>query len=216
MIQGVVSYRQKKTLTCEIASLHAGLAAFGLHVPEEELEQLMPKQPMDGGDPNKGFVGDPNGKYLITGYGIHADALLPVVRMFLPCSRVVPAGLMWHFNFVAETLCHKRPFIVWITTERFWRCEHDGWYTANGDYVNTSRRVHVVLLCGYNPISPHPNAFTIMDPLVGLCNVSWSWLQDRMRMLNGMAIELEPTRNQSQKLFSIAREQEPSIIGHWI
>ena len=173
-----IPHKQEKSLTCEVASLFCALSALcpGKCRCESELEKKMPMEPMFG-NPYRGFVGDPGGRYMIEGYGIYAEALLPLVREYCPNSFCLKP---FTFNAVTAVL-QRNPIIIWMTTSPYCSCEIDDWIAVGtGLWVPASRRIHVCLLFG---------DMLLMDPWTGkISKVTWDWVQDRTTFLGGMNI----------------------------
>lgn len=68
--------KQKRSLSCEAAALASALNYFGIDVTEERIIDQMPfdktkKKDDVWGDPDSGFVGDIDGRSILSGYGIY-------------------------------------------------------------------------------------------------------------------------------------------------
>ena len=183
MIRPVKLYMQEQSLSCEAATLHAGLAAFGCYQTEKELLSLMPFQPFPG-NPNKGFVGKPNGKYMVDGYGIYSLALLPIARMFLPRSYQIRCSDFVQ-SYIDNVLDRNNCIVCWITLRPYESCAPIVWHLSPYESPVVSPYVHVVLL-----VARVVSLYCIMDPLFGFQWVSWEWLLNRMRLLCNMNIVL--------------------------
>jgi hypothetical protein len=95
------SFKQKYSLSCEIALIRTALALFGLDASEDEILSTIPRS---GRDPEKAFVCDDidggrrlNGKILWDNYGTHP----PVVAAEID-RRLAAAGLDGAYEAVEE------------------------------------------------------------------------------------------------------------------
>lgn len=107
-------HRQEHSLSCEIASLRTALLAYGLDVPESELLRRLPfdrtpKSVGVWGDPNKGFVGNVDGKMFMTGYGVYWDPIASLSQQWKRAEVVRNATP----QELAQHILAGRPVIVW-------------------------------------------------------------------------------------------------------
>lgn len=160
-------FRQAYRNNCETASLSMLLAAVGVRVDQRTLQRQVrrsgPLDPIvleDGswiwGDPDRGFVGRPEGGGTAGGFGVYQGPIRALaarhgVRL-TDLSRK-PAGVLF-----AE-LKRKRPVMTWIGLS-------DGpyrrWSTPAGKSIQVNFGEHVVVLT-----SLRGDSISVNDPLTG-------------------------------------------------
>lgn len=166
----IAFHRQEHSLSCEVATLKMALSAFDINVPESELLRYLPfdstaKGGGVWGDPNKGFVGDIDGKMLVDGYGVYWD---PIARLGLRWKRTeVLRGAS--ATDVAEHLESGRPVIIW---GYFGRLKTYTWKSATGAPVNAVNGEHTRIVTGFSGEVDNPTSFSLIDPIFG--PMSWS------------------------------------------
>jgi uncharacterized protein YvpB len=166
----VREYAQKYPLSCEAAATSVVLQYLGLKTTEDEVLAAIPydKTPKsvaaDGavtwGDPNQGFVGDYDGVYLKTGYGIYAAPLAQAVQKFGVSAKGGPG---WQLGQLLTSVAAGVPVVVWVPT-RFEQVVPKTWKTPAGTTVNWIDHEHAMVFCGYDQAA---GEVTLMDVHTG-------------------------------------------------
>jgi len=151
---------QDTNVTCEIASLKMALAARGISSTESALlgwtgvDPRPPELDQSGrivrwGNPDTGFVGDPNGRMSeLTGYGVYAA---PVARAARAAgATVLAAGRGVSARSVYSQLIAGQPVIAWVTSD-YRRDQVSTWSAWDGATVTYSLQEHAVLVVGITP-----------------------------------------------------------------
>lgn len=189
-------HKQEHSLSCEIASLRSALLAVGINVPESILLDALPfdptKKKMNGrdigiwGDPDKGFVGDINGRMPSTGYGVHAPALATVAALYAaptPIKANDAAALV-------AAIDAGHPVIAWSALGKSPR--QIFWKSAEGKEVRAAMYEHTVVVTGYRGSAEKIDAIELMDPQTGPREESWSEFTWRTSFLDHQALEISP------------------------
>lgn len=163
-------HRQEHALSCEVATLKMALSNFGVHVPESELMHYLPfdstpKGSGIWGDPNKGFVGNIDGKMLIDGYGVYWD---PVARLGLRWKRTEVLRNARAVD-IASHISQGHPVIIW---GNYGRPTPYSWMTASGSVVNAVDGEHTRIVTGFSGPVDAPSSFSLIDPIFG--PMTWS------------------------------------------
>ena len=183
-------HRQEHSLSCEIASLKMALRTVGVDVPESELLALLPfDQTQKGGgvwgDPNKGFVGNIDGKMLVDGYGVYWD---PIAKLGLRYRRteVIRGGSVQE---LARHIAAGRPVVVW---GNYGRTKMYSWKTIDGFPVRAVNGEHVRVLTGFSGSVENPSSFSLMDPIYGPITWSRKKLKSNWGLLGNNAVVVFP------------------------
>lgn len=179
--------KQDHALSCEAAGLKMVLAYRGVNVDEDELLERIGVEPVarpyvhgDGadsapnpavsgtvrrgeliwGDPQKGFVGNVDGKMFRDGYGVHWD---PVART---AKEYRPAYAITHYDIPALVyeLDHGNPIIVWAYLASG---KPTSWKTPDGEVVSSVYYEHIFVVNGYSGPKDVPSGFHVIDTLYG-------------------------------------------------
>lgn len=152
----VREYTQKYPLSCEAAASSVALQYLGLDIAEDQVLALMPidKTPksLDAsgntvwGDPEKGFVGDYNGVYLKTGYGIYA---VPLAKSMTGLGVNAQAGSHHTLQQLYQAISDNHPVVVWVPT-RFEHVAVKTWKTPSGTMVKWIEHEHAMVFRGYD------------------------------------------------------------------
>lgn len=158
-------HRQEHSLSCEIASLRSALLYRGVDIEESDLIALMPFDPTPKksgiwGDPNKGFVGDIDGKMFKTGYGIYWGPITQVANTF----RSAEYFTGWGTVRLAEELEKGNPVIVW---NYLGKGELGVWKTPEDKFIVGVNGEHSRVAMGYTGPTEDPTGFYLMDPTYG-------------------------------------------------
>lgn len=152
-------------MSCEIASLRAALLAQGIDVPESDLLRFLPfDQTPKGagvwGDPNKGFVGNIDGKMFTTGYGVYWDPVAALAQRWKR-AEIIRNGTPQE---LAEHLSAGRPVIVWGYLGRGLRSR---WKTPAGETIEAVNGEHTRVAYGFSGSAENPEGFFLVDPIYG-------------------------------------------------
>ena len=159
--------KQKRALSCEAAALTSALNYFGVNVSEEQIIKKMPfdktaKGSETWGDPDLGFVGDIDGRSIISGYGIYWK---PVARL---SSEWIKADWLENGSVkdITDEIKKKRPVLVWISALE--NADIVYWKTPNGKRVRALQDQHVIVINGFEGSADLPVGFHVMDPDEGI------------------------------------------------
>lgn len=180
-IEGIIGYAQSLTLDCEARSAVDWAAYFGVNISEFEFLDSLPRSD----DPNKGFVGDPDGfpQQLPPGsYGVHAAPVADLLRAYgLPAENVYGLDM----ETLKGEIASGRPVIAWVTagTQRGYSVDY---VTDEGESVRVAPNEHTVIVIGYDPAG-----VILLDGGV----IYWRDLdlfQDSFALLGNMAVIFSP------------------------
>ena len=159
--------KQKRALSCEAAALTSALNYLGVKITEEKIIEQMPfdktaKSKTTWGDPDLGFVGDIDGRSILSGYGIYWK---PVAKLSSEWKKAD-----WFINGsvrdITDQIKQKRPVLVWISALQ--NADIVFWKTPSGKEVRALQDQHVIVVSGYEGSSEHPIGFHVMDPDEGM------------------------------------------------
>lgn len=143
-VRGVVGRPQSLGLSCESRSAVDWAAYFGHSIGELEFLGGLPRSD----NPEKGFVGNPNG---IFGqipphdYGVHAAPVAALLRAYgLPA--IDERGFRWE-ELQAE-IADGQPVIVWVIGS-VWRGYSVEYTASDGETVTVAPMEHTVIVVGY-------------------------------------------------------------------
>lgn len=186
-------HRQEHPLSCEIATLKMALQAHGIKVSEHELISKLPfdRTPKrDGiwGDPNKGFVGNIDGRMLVDGYGVYWDPIANIGNEYAH-TTILQHGSA---QDLARHISEGNPVIIWGYYGR--RAVYT-WQTPAGDMIKAVNGQHTRIVYGFDGTVDNPTRFYLIDPLSG--HLSWSTdeLMHNWSSLNhmGVVVSKHPT-----------------------
>jgi uncharacterized protein YvpB len=155
---------QSHALDCESAALQMALAARGTALDQEEILDLLPKDPrpaiVDGsrqvhhtpiarvrrwGDPFRAFVGDPDGsERMATGYGVYWPPIAEIARH---AGHHVVAGTGIAPELLYAHLALGEPAIVWVPWN-FLRRPVWTWTAWDGRRIFWNHAEHTMVLVG--------------------------------------------------------------------
>lgn len=158
-------HKQEHSLSCEAATLKMVLDFYGLNVSESEIIKKMPFDPTPKnngvwGDPDKGFVGNIDGRMPSTGYGIHWKPLAETARNWRG-AEIIEGGLA---GDLTRHLLAGRPVIVW---GYLGRGRPLSWQTPDGKKVSAINGEHTRVVYGFRGSPENPDGFFLMDPTYG-------------------------------------------------
>ena len=165
----IVFDKQDRSLSCEVAALKMALAYHGVRVQESTLLKKVgfdttAKKVVNGqkiwGDPNKGFVGDIDGKMPATGYGVYSDPITRAGKLYRPTYSIAS----WDLRSLSYELDQGNPIIAWIYIGKG---TADSWKTPEGKRIQAVYNEHTVVVNGYTGSSEAPTGFHVIDTLYG-------------------------------------------------
>jgi uncharacterized protein YvpB len=159
--------RQRLRNNCESAALEALLAAKGAWVPQLRVQAMLPRSgPLDPigqgtdrvwGDPDRGFVGRPDGGGTAGGFGVYPTPVRAVAReLGVPLVDLSGASV----RRVLQRVLRGRPVIAWIGLSDG---PYGSWRTPLGRTVRVNFGEHTVVLRGVN----RDGSVRVMNPLQG-------------------------------------------------
>lgn len=176
-IEGIRGFPQTLNLSCESRSAVDWAAYFGVSILELEFLANLPSSD----DPNKGFVGNPNGPGGLippNPYGVHAAPVAALLRAYgLPAEDVV--GLTP--EQIKAEIAAGQPVIVWIIfgTSPGYAVNYT---TSTGEVVKVAPNEHTAIIIGYDE-----RGVTLLDGAVVYWR-SWDAFLQSFAVLDNMAI----------------------------
>jgi uncharacterized protein YvpB len=178
----VVFDGQDHALSCEAASLKMVLAAKEVAVTETDIMDAIGTDPtprtirngsLIWGDPNRGFVGNIDGRMPSSGYGVHWSPVAKAARRWRNAEVVEQASAA----LIASHIRQGNPFIAWGFTGAG---RPYSWMTPDGTTINTVLHEHVYVVHGYRGSAGAPEGFYVTDPIYGLTFVTADELMQNM------------------------------------
>lgn len=144
--------RQFQRNACEAAALHILLATTGARVSQQELQAAFPRSgPLDPvgtgpqrtwGDPDRGYVGRPEGGGTAGGFGIYPGPVAATARRYgrrlEDLTRTAPARIY-------ARLLAGRAVIAWIGLSDG---PYDAWRSPQGSPIQVNFGEHTIVLTG--------------------------------------------------------------------
>lgn len=166
-------YRQEHALSCEVASLRMVLAYYGMEVGEDSLIARLPFDtfgPRDvkkniWGDPQRGFVGNIDGKIPHGGYGVYEDPIQKLAAVFREAKTLASPEL----SAVLEIVKAGHPVIVWGTLASG---RDISWKTREGDEIKAVFGEHTRIVTGFRGTPENPSLIYLLDPVYGPMRMS--------------------------------------------
>lgn len=156
-VLSVKNYKQRYSLSCEIAAATVVSQFLGFNITEEKLLANIPyeKTPLTKdkkgnivwGNPNKGFVGNYNGVFLKDGYGIYAD---PLAKTLQKMKIKAQAYQGYTLEKLYKQIDKNHPSIVWIPSNFNRHITTQYWKTPEGDTVSWIDDEHALVFTGYD------------------------------------------------------------------
>ena len=165
-------YRQEHRVTCEVAALRMALGRYLIEVSEDDLLASLTfdtKDPMRGGvwgDPDAGFVGDPDGalsKY--TGYGVYEYPIRNLARLYRQAEVLENPDI----NTVVNLVSKGKPVIVWNVISKH-RSRY--WQTVDGKEIEAHPGEHARVVVGFIGEVTSPERLILHDPIYGRIVIS--------------------------------------------
>lgn len=192
-VNGVIGHRQSYNLSCESRSAVDWAAFFGVSISESEFLFNLPVSD----NPDKGFVGDVNGRWgnvPPAAYGVHAEPVAQLLQEY-GLRAVARRGLSWE-DLRAE-VSNGRPVIVWLIGN-VWAGAAQIYTDVTGVQTIVAPYEHTMILLGYDPASVYLlNASTGMVEWHALSSFLNSWA-----VLGNMAVLAEPAESNGETGFT--------------
>lgn len=186
-------HRQEHALSCEVASLRTALLGIGVDVPEWDLWLGLPKDPAPKrwtrsgiiwGDPNRGFVGNVDGRMPSTGYGVFIDPLTVVANQYASTSRIAVNDP----KQIDAALGRGHPIIAWSSIGRHPYVTH--WMTPEGKAIAAPIYEHTVVIVGYRGSSEWIEGLYVIDPLTSIRYETWDDFHYRTSFYDHVGLEV--------------------------
>lgn len=141
MLNGVFTYQQQRSLSCEYASVQIATTLLGQPVSDYEIEQVVPLHE----NPHRGYRGNITGTWGNTNdYGVYNEPLADALAAFGYQGNPFYGGI----DELEAELDQGRPVIVWLG---MWG---DGGsfdqYSAAGNRYQLTTGMHVMVAYGYD------------------------------------------------------------------
>ncbi len=166
----VTPVTQQHPLDCEAAALQMALSAVGIGVTQDQLLQqfgddarapvMRNGAPVQWGDPYQGFVGNVNGNFVVTGYGVYYP---PIVQAASTNGASATGGEGWQPQQLYQAVAAGHPVVVRVP--HLLAPASVGYWTAwDGRQVWYSHRDHAQTLVGFDYGA---GTVTLADPADG-------------------------------------------------
>ena len=153
-VDGLVGYPQTLSLSCESRSAVDWAAFYGLSISELEFQHALPASD----NPNRGFVGYPNGptgQIPPASYGAHAAPVAALLRAYgLSASEYSGLSL----DDLRRSLAYGHPVIVWVIGSVLPGGYPQPYTAADGETLTVAAGEHTVIVVGYDE-----NTVTVQD-----------------------------------------------------
>lgn len=161
----VPAYLQQHALSCEVAALRMALAFYGVKVSEETLLDKVgvdntPYKDGVWGNPHEKFVGNVDGKQLVSGYGVYWNPIARVANEYRPAE----AFSGWSISQLTAELKANHPVVIWVYVRSGVPVT---WKTTSGQEIFAIRDEHSVTVVGFVGPTDDPTQIIVNDPLVG-------------------------------------------------
>lgn len=144
-VRGITGYPQKYNLSCESRSAVDVARFWGVRISETRFLKRLPRSD----NPERGFVGDPNGYWGYTpplSYGVHA---VPVAETLSEFGLLAEAHKDFSWDDLRAEIAQGRPVIVWVTGH-MWGGKAEEYRAKDGETVTVARFEHSMVLVGYD------------------------------------------------------------------
>lgn len=181
-------HRQEHSLSCEIAALKMALNYHGQMVSESELLKDLPFSTLSPrssgnvwGDPDKGFVGDIDGKSPNGGYGVYENPIVNLALRYRDAKKMENADMA----DVLTEVENGNPVIIW----GFLASGKDiSWRTKDGKYVKAVFGEHTRVVTGFSGTPATPVTITLLDPIYGKIRMSAKGFEGNWARLGNRAV----------------------------
>jgi hypothetical protein len=166
-------YHQQLRLSCEGAALRMAHNFFKPGSIDRDMQVLykigIDKRPKKGnrwGNPNKVFVGRPNGRMMKTGYGVHYAPVAAAATKFSPCRPAIKLKKPSRAT-IARYVAQGFPVIVWGAHRGATGIYKKVWKAWDGDWITAWSVEHVWVVVGFHGKANKPTSFIIHNPSGG-------------------------------------------------
>jgi len=186
-------HRQEHALSCEVASLRSALLGINVDVPEWDLWLELPKDPAvkqwtsEGvvwGDPNRGFVGNVDGRMPSSGYGVFAEPLSVVANTYASTTfirvddpKAIDAALSKGHPIIAWSVLGRNPYVT-------------NWKTPEGKEIAAPIYEHTLVIVGYRGSSDFIEGVYVIDPLTSIRYETWDEFHERTSFFDHVGLEV--------------------------
>ena len=149
-IKGVEGHRQSLSLSCESRSAVDWAAYWGVKIGERKFLARLPRSK----NPDKGFVGNPNGAWGSVppaSYGVHAQ---PVADLLQEYGLQAEARRNMSWEDLQREIAAGRPVIVWIIGQ-MWEGNPVTYTAPDRHKTIVAPYEHTMILIGYEPGKVH-------------------------------------------------------------
>ena len=163
-------YHQQYRLSCEAATLRM---AHNYHDPGtissdgQALRAIgVDRRPRSGnrwGNPNRAFVGNPNGRMMTTGYGVHYGPVAAAATRYDSCRPAVKL-VRPSRQTIARYLNDGYPVIVWGARRGPSGIRRVYWRAWDGQRVSAYSVEHTWVVVGFRGTVSNPTRFIIHNP----------------------------------------------------
>lgn len=150
---------------CEATALTMLLKYYGVNVTKQDVANKLPRVALPyyknniryGGDPNKGFVGNP---YSGSSYGVFEKPILEIINKYLPNRAEDLTGKT--LSQLLEYVKNGKPVMIWATINMQNIIYRQSWNLETGTLFRWPGREHAVVITGYDT-----NYIYLNDPYTG-------------------------------------------------
>lgn len=145
VISGLQGRAQRFNLSCESRSAVDWAAFWGVRIGEKQFLKNLPRSD----NPDRGFVGDPDGVWgniPPLPYGVHAE---PVAALLREYGLQADARLGMDWDELRAEIAAGRPVIVWVIGE-MWSGSPVKYVASDGRNTKVARFEHTMILYGYD------------------------------------------------------------------
>ncbi|MDP3800379.1 MAG: C39 family peptidase [bacterium] len=181
-------HKQEHALSCEAAALKMALSFYNVAVTETELirdlkfETIEPRNEFNiWGDPDKGFVGNIDGKIPNEGYGVHEQPIIDLALQYRDAKKMKDAQLPDVLNEVKN----GHPVIVWGSIGNG---KDISWFTWEGKYIKAVHGEHTRVVIGFSGTPENAKYILLLDPIYGKVTMSKSRFLKDWALLDNKAV----------------------------
>lgn len=166
-------YHQQLRLSCEAAALRMAHNFFKPGHIDKDMHVLykigIDKRPKKGnrwGNPNKVFVGSPNGRMMSTGYGVHYAPVAAAATKYSPCRPAIKLKNPSRAT-IARYVAQGFPVIVWGAHRGATGIYKKVWKAWDGEWITAWSVEHTWVVVGFHGKADKPTSFIIHNPSGG-------------------------------------------------
>ena len=181
-------HKQEHALSCEIAALKMALNFYGVAVSESDLLRDLPFSAKTSrgegniwGDPDKGFVGNIDGKIPNGGYGVYEQPIIDLALQYREAKKMEEATLADVLNKVQG----GHPVIVWGSLASG---KNISWLTPEDKYIKAIYGEHTRVVIGYRGTPGDPKYILLLDPIYGRVTMSKNKFLKDWALLDNKAV----------------------------